>query len=151
MSQRWYQRKWYYWLHNHCSLRKLMTQHNGSWQKRDAIFQLRCQILAQYTDSATRLSFAFRSWITFLECLFFIPNLFHSENHNPFSFHNYNFPVIRKIATVLNSFWRIILPSITKMIRLWQKEPVSWYKINLMIVLTCWKFCCYKEEPKKQS
>ena len=66
----------------------------------------------------------------------------------PVSFfpHNYNFQVIMKTATALNSFWRITLTSVTKMIG--KKELINLYKINLMIVLICWKFYCYKEEPK---
>ena len=60
--------------------------------------------------------------------------------------HNYNFQVIMKTATALNSFWRIVLTSVTKMIG--KKELINLYKINLMIILICYKFYCYKEEPK---
>ena len=124
----------------------------GSRQKRCHISSETSNISSNALIQSPRLSLAFRSWITLLS-IFPYPKSFSLCNSwpppPPFFFsspHNYNFQVIMKTATALNSFWRIILTSVTKMIG--KKELINLYKINLMIILICYKFYCYKEEPK---
>lgn len=130
-----------------------MTQHCTTWEltKERPYFKWDVKYKLNALTQSPRLSLAFRSWITLLWVSLVIQNLFHSENHDPpallfFFFHNYNSQVIMKTPTALNSSWRIILTSVTKMIG--KKRTNQFIQNQLDDYPNFWKFYSHKEETK---